>query len=1217
MSTHPGSRLDRDGVASDARLPVPGALMDPAALLSTVESLAGMGTFRWDLETGEATWSDNLCRMFGVEPGITISFEQFLEGIHAEDRDSVQATIERAFRGEGPYEFESRTYRRDGSTAWAYVHATIQSGPDGQPVQVFGVVQDITQRKREQQAVRDSEESYRALFEASVDAIYLLDRETGAILDINRAACELNGYPTERMKELGIAGLSGDRAPYDWDTALTLIRRAADGEPQRTEWLARHSSGNDVWGEVTLQRVTVLGEDRVLATARDITARKAAEEAREAAEEALRQVNEQLERRVEERTAELAETNMALEEEVADREAARTELLRRTEELEAVFRALPDVYVRLAADGTVLDYRASNTEQLFRPPEEFLGRSLPEILPDELATEVREALDRLRRSGELICIEYTLPVNGSSRDYESRMLPLEDGTVVSIVRDISARKDAERELQRREEHFRRLIENAPDLVHVIDRDGITRYISPAVQRIAGYSPDELIGRDVWVLSHPEERDAAVAKLRETVANPGTTTRAEFRMVHRDGSVRVLETFGRTLSPTSADEGIVINARDITERVRTEEALRQSELRHRSLIENAHDVITITDADGSIRYQSPQVRTVLGYEPDEMVGKNALDYVHPDDRPATEAAMMSIVANPGSTANNEYRFLHRDGSWRYLETFGRTLLPDSVQAGVVFNTRDVTERREAQEALREREEHFRRLIESSHDLVQTLDKEGRIVYTGPSVRRLLGYEPEEIVGSGAPQFIHPDDMAMVQERIVHAITHPGEVILVEYRVLHKDGRWRWFEAIGRTLSPDTADFGLVANARDITERRLAEEALGRAKEDADQAREAAERANRAKSEFLSRMSHELRTPMNSILGFAQLLDRAELPPEQRKGVGHILKAGRHLLKLINEVLEIARIESGRQNLSLEPVQVGSLLQEVVGLVRPLAAQWTVLLEEGPWKLGNRFVQADRQRLAQVLINMLSNAIKYNRPGGRVRVRCEVVEGPEPTRFAIRVHDTGYGIRPERADQLFTPFARLGAEQTDVEGTGLGLALSQRLTEAMGGTIVLERSGEDGSVFRLELPIADDPVQRIEESGSGRHSEVEIPHAPARMLYIEDNLANLSLVETILLDRPLWRTIPALQGQIGLELAREHLPDLILLDLHLPDISGEEVLRRLRTDPRTASIPVVIISADATLSAIERLEAAGANAYLTKPLDIDDFLTTIERFLPIVE
>ncbi len=499
--------------------------------------------------------------------------------------------------------------------------------------------------------------------------------------------------------------------------------------------------------------------------------------------------------------------------------------------------------------------------------------------------------------------------------------------------------------------------------------------------------------------------------------------------------------------------------------------------------------------------------------------------------------------------------------------------------------------------------------------------------------MYGYSVEETkaigvqgLSAGIPPYTAEEGRAYIQRAAA------GEPQRFEWLGRHRDGSDVWGEVQLRRVTIAGVD-RILATARDIGARKGAEAALLRANEELERrvaertaelaainsalalevaehakAKETAEEASRAKNEFLSRMSHELRTPMNSILGFAQLLGRADLPTQQAKSVYHILKAGRHLLHLINEVLEIARIEAGRENFSLEPVALAPVLQEALGLVRPLAHQFEVELREGVFPR-EAFVRADRQRLVQIMLNLLSNAIKYNRREGHVRVTC-TADGAGA--WVVRVEDSGHGIPAGRAGELFSPFSRLGAEQTDVEGTGLGLALSRRLTEAMGGELSLERTGEDGSVFRVVLAGVPDPLRALEETGG--HTAVVAPHREATLLYVEDNLANLSLVDTILLSRPGWRTIPALQGQLGVELAREHLPDVILLDLHLPDIPGDEVLRRLRSDPRTVAIPVIVVSADATGGTFDRLRSAGADAYLTKPIDIDEFLRVVERFLP---
>jgi signal transduction histidine kinase len=377
--------------------------------------------------------------------------------------------------------------------------------------------------------------------------------------------------------------------------------------------------------------------------------------------------------------------------------------------------------------------------------------------------------------------------------------------------------------------------------------------------------------------------------------------------------------------------------------------------------------------------------------------------------------------------------------------------------------------------------------------------------------------------------------------------------------------------------------------------------------AKRAEEAATSANHAKSEFLSRMSHELRTPLNGILGFAQLLERELEQPEQREGVVHILKGGRHLLGLINEILDIARIEAGKFSVSLEPVEASEVIASALDLVRPQAAARGIGLSTAVVWRGH--VMADRQRFQQVLLNLLSNAVKYNRPEGAVTVSCD--RTPSGT-CRLAVTDTGLGIAPERMPRLFTAFDRLDVQDGSIEGTGLGLALSKGLVEMMGGTLSATSTPGTGSTFSLELPIASAASHEL-PADETRAPGAEAPGVTGTVLYIEDNPSNLRLVERIVARRPGIKLLSAMQGRPGLELARTHRPDAIVLDLHLPDISGQDVLARLQADPATREIPVVILSADATTSRSISLLKAGAHAYLTKPLSVTQFLGVLDELL----
>ncbi|HKP99991.1 MAG TPA: ATP-binding protein, partial [Actinomycetes bacterium] len=489
-----------------------------------------------------------------------------------------------------------------------------------------------------------------------------------------------------------------------------------------------------------------------------------------------------------------------------------------------------------------------------------------------------------------------------------------------------------------------------------------------------------------------------------------------------------------------------------------------------------------------------------------------------------------------------------------------------------------------------------VVDASGDAIVSTGLDGTIRSWNPAATTTYGRPADQAVGQPFSTVVPADRAGQVDELLRRVAQ--GERVSMETKHLGGDGQTF---SVSLTAAPLRSAAGTVLGmsvvARDVTERKRAERALREAKEEAD-------RANTAKSEYLSRMSHELRTPLNAILGFAQLLELEELGDEQRENLHFILNAARHLLALINEVLDIAAIEAGRLPLSLEPVAVADVVAETVSLIRPLADQHEVLLVSPPVSC-QVHVMGDRQRLKQILLNLLSNAVKYNRQGGRVELVCGAADG---NRMRVAVRDTGPGIPPDALGQLFVPFERLGSEQTGVEGAGLGLPLSKRLAEAMGGTLEVSSRAGQGSTFWVELPQAEGPVQRAErqqELEAPAEAEPE-PEAALTVLYIEDNLSNLQLVERVLSRRPGVRLISAMRPQLGLELAAEHDPDLILLDLHLPDMPGQEVFRRLQAEPRTANVPVVVLSADARPTLIKELLSQGIRAFLTKPLDVKELL-----------
>ncbi|MGH2701875.1 MAG: hybrid sensor histidine kinase/response regulator [Actinomycetota bacterium] len=493
----------------------------------------------------------------------------------------------------------------------------------------------------------------------------------------------------------------------------------------------------------------------------------------------------------------------------------------------------------------------------------------------------------------------------------------------------------------------------------------------------------------------------------------------------------------------------------------------------------------------------------------------------------------------------------------------------------------------------------------------------VTYVSPNSARVLGYEPDEITeGPGFWDAHIYDEDRRWYRRGLDGLTKQAQVE-GEYRFVTPGDGYMWLHCIEYAERDDEGGLtGSIGYATDITERmtvlavlRGAHAEMQSLNQELIEARDAAEAANVAKSEFLSGMSHEVRTPLNAILGFAQLLGMAPLEEDEREGIDEILKGGRHLLSLVDEVLDIARIEAGNLSLSIEPVSLDDVCEESLALVRPLADNNGVTVT-GPSGDVPHHVMADRQRVKQVLLNLLSNGIKYNREGGTVRVGVDVLG----EHVVVAVEDTGPGIPRHKMEALFTPFDRLGAEQTQVEGTGLGLPLARRLVEAMNGRITVSSNPGHGSIFSVHLRVADEPlVPAVRDVASERAGPAYAELEGRTIIYVEDNVSNLKLVEHILERRPAAKLHAALQGRLGVDLIRQHHPDLVLLDLNLGDIHGAQVLAQLKADPDTAGIPVVIISADATAHRVQETLAAGALEYLTKPLDVGRFLAVLDELL----
>jgi len=634
---------------------------------------------------------------------------------------------------------------------------------------------------------------------------------------------------------------------------------------------------------------------------------------------------------------------------------------------------------------------------------------------------------------------------------------------------------------------------------------------------------------------------------------------------------------------------------------------------RQLLDAAPDAVVVVDQRATILYVNRKTVELFGWEDSELLGQlievlvpERLRGVHIDDR-------SRYIATPASRPMGTGRELfarRKDGTEFPVEI---SLSPLRTTEGLFVSSiiRDITDRKRMEAEQRRTADHLRSAVESIQGAFALFDPDDRLVLCNSTYRELLGHASEGAVLGRT--VLELQDLA-----IANGVYDLAAESAAEFRGRTASQRERPSQPLdvrthdGRHLRINyarTAEGGSVSTIWDLTDEFERAEEMRRMQE-------LAEAASRAKSEFLSSMSHELRTPLNAVLGFAQLLRRDKKPPlsDRQKGmVDHVLKGGEHLLRLIDEVLDLSRIEAGGVSISTEPVGLQEVLDEVKDALAPLAARngITIVVTPCPPEAGD--VKADRTRLAQILMNYGSNAIKYGRPGGRASFTASAAERGH---VRITVVDDGIGIAPDKHERIFQPFQRAGQETGPIEGTGIGLAITKRLAELMGGTVGFTSTADHGSAFWVDLPAHDGAPIRPGTAASARHKSTSLTDRAAprfTVLYVEDNPANIAFMEELVGDLERVELLTAPTAEIGLELARSRVPDAVIMDINLPGISGFEATRRLHEWPETKRIPVIGLSAAAMPRDKKKAEEIGFYRYLTKPVDVDELTATLEAIL----
>ncbi len=820
--------------------------------------------------------------------------------------------------------------------------------------------------------------------------------------------------------------------------------------------------------------------------------------------------------------------------------------------------------------------------------------------------------------------------------------------VVVTFSNITERKGAEEGLKK----LSLAVEQSPVSIVITNIEGVIEYANPKASEITGYPLNELIGLNARILKSGETADEAYRELWRTIGS-GQTWHGIFHNKKKNGE---LFWESATISGITNANGIITHylsvKEDITEIKKAQEQIKLQNERLTAIVGAMPDLVFIIDNEGTyLEFYSSNTESLL-VSVDQVIGLNirsmfdeetvqvhfekidqciqqkklvTYEYQVTGEKvpgfyearlsPLGSDKVLALVRN--ITGRKEAEFVIRDLNAN-LEQRIEKRTAQLAEANETLQ-KDISERKQVEKALRESEIKHSSMIFNISDVIGIMLINGMITYKSPNIEKYFGWQPSELIGTSGWLTVHPDDLKRLQIAFLDLVKEDNASKTIEYRYKCKDGSYKPIEMTATNLVHNKVINGILFNYHDITYRKQAEEEIIKSRDEAN-------KANKAKSDFLSRMSHELRTPMNSILGFAQLMKMCELSVKQKKAVDHILNSGTHLLNLIDEVLDISRIESGRMTLMPEPVFLNSLFVEMLELVQPLADGRQVKLELENTPASQLFIIADRKRLKQVLLNLLNNAVKYNRQGGTISVKTEAlpVFNKGPFLVRISVADTGPGIPPENISKLFVPFERIGADNTHTEGAGLGLAIVKKIVEAMKGSVGVRSEVGIGSTFWIDLPInanlnsineimAEDAILKnlkIVSSSLGDAANL----AAGTILYIEDNIQNAELVEEIIgTYRPRIRLITSMFGSPAVRLANQYKPGLILLDLDLPDMNGNMVLTNLQADDKTKSIPVVVISADATQRQVNKLLAGGARGYLTKPLDVNLFLQSVDEWM----